>query len=400
MGRAFGRTGRRGAVAALLLSFVLCQAALADVTTERGSSILLFPKLLFTEDDLASKPSYVSKLWTGSVDTIIQISNTSNNLVFAHCFYVNAAPADPSRPPGPSNPPLWQEIDFPIILTKQQPTHWQVGSGRQYVSSDPICTTTWSECTNAGLDPGLIPPVSDPFTGELKCIEVDSTGAPINGNHLKGEATIVNVTAGQTYRDASKYNAIGILGLNTDLHSNDGDTRLCLGGEATALCPLGAEYNGCPAAVVMNHFAEGSSDPVLDGLAVNNTRVATELTIVPCSQDFENQAPAAVTVQFRVTNEFEELYSASTTVTCWGNFTLSDINPIFTARFLGTRFAQSRMTSLDDITVPDKLSGFVGVMEEFHFQDDPVRARGRAALNLHGEGERARGDTIVLPEGP
>jgi hypothetical protein len=133
---------------------------------------------------------------------------------------------------------------------------------------------------------------------------------------------------------------------------------------------------------------------VLDGLGEADTKVATELTIVPCSQDFENQVPAAVTVQFRVTNEFEELYSASTTVTCWGNLSLSDINQIFTERFLGTRFAQTRMTT------PDEQPGFVGVMEEFHFLGEPIRAQGRAALNLHGEGVRARGDTIVVPEGP
>jgi hypothetical protein len=394
MGRAFGRTGRRGAALALLLSLLLCHSAAGDVTTERGSSILLFPKLVFTQEDLSTHPLYVSKLWTGSVDTIIQISNTSNNLVFAHCFYVNASPTDLSRPPGPDNPPLWQEIDFPIILTKQQPTYWQIGPGRPYVPTDPICTSKFSECTNAGFDPGLIPPVSDPFTGELKCFEVDSTGAPLNGNHLKGEATIVNVSPDQMYKDASKYNALGILGLNTDLNSNDGDTRLCLGGGVTEVCPLGAEYNGCPGAVVMTHFAEGSANPVLTGLGENETTVATELTIVPCSQDFENQVPASVTVQFRVTNEFEELYSASTTVTCWGNFPLSDINPIFTERFLGTRFAQTRMTS------PDEQPGFVGVMEEFHFRGDPIEARGRAALNLHDEGVRANGDTILLPEGP
>ena len=48
----------------------------ADTTTEQSSSILIFPKVVFD----------------GSRDTVIQISNTSNSMVHAHCFYVNAAP--------------------------------------------------------------------------------------------------------------------------------------------------------------------------------------------------------------------------------------------------------------------------------------------------------------------
>lgn len=46
----------------------------ADITTERSASILVWPKIIAN----------------GTRDTIIQITNTSNSMVKAHCFYVNA----------------------------------------------------------------------------------------------------------------------------------------------------------------------------------------------------------------------------------------------------------------------------------------------------------------------
>jgi hypothetical protein len=308
---------------------------------------------------------------------------------------------NPALPPGSLNPPQCQEVDFDIILTKQQPTYWVVGAGRRYDPSDPMCSPARKDCFNAGFDPGLVPPVADPFVGELKCIEVDSAGAPLNGNHLKGEAQIVADYRATPVgsREVSKYNAIGVMGLNTDLNSNDGDTALCLGGGVSARCPSGPEYNACPAALVMNHYAEGASDPVVDvTFGAPPSRVNTALTIVPCTEDFENQRPTSVTVQFRVTNEFEELFSASTTVSCWGTFGLSQVGAVFEERFLGTRFAQTRMVS------PDEQSGFVAVVEEFH-SSQPAGGGvfadvSRGALNVPVEGERLNGDVITVPEGP
>jgi hypothetical protein len=382
MGSASGRVRCWGVAACLALSAVLVRAAVADVTTERGSSILIFPRVL----------SDSGGLQTGSsVDTIIQISNISNSMVFAHCFYVNAAPANPFSPPGVFNPPAWQEVDFDIWLTKQQPTHWVVSDGRREDPTDRACTRNFRDCSGAGFDPGLVPPVSDPFTGELKCIEVDATGAPINGNHLKGEATIVTPDG-----DASKYNAIGVLGLNTGLNSNDGNTTLCLGGGTSEACPGGAEYNGCPQTLILNNYAENASDPVIDWLDNVDSLVSSELTLVPCSQDFENQLPASVVVQFKLINEFEELFSASTTVTCWGNFRLDAIARVFDVGFLGSRFAQTRMQP-----ATDQEAGIVGVVEEFHHKPGVLPGTvitGRAALNLHGEGVRPNNDIIRLIE--
>ncbi|MFQ5666482.1 MAG: hypothetical protein ACE5I7_08625 [Candidatus Binatia bacterium] len=382
------RLGWRWGMAVSLVLAVSAATAWADVTTERSSSILIFPKVLF--DTTGTQTGGIP------VDTIIQISNTSNSMVFAHCFYVNASPVDPTRAPGSTNPREWQEVDFDVFLTKQQPTHWLVSAGRRI---NPVDNQGCSvDCSNAGFDPGAIPPVPDHFTGELKCIEVDSSGAPINGNHLKGEATIVTLDG---RADTSKYNAIGLLGLNTDLNANNGDDTLCLGGGATPGCPNGAEYNGCPQRVILDHFAENATDPVVEALGNGASRVFTELTIVPCSEDFENQIPATVTVQFLMINEFEQTFSTSAPVTCWANLRLSQIGSIgriFDVSLLGTRFVQTRMTAPDFDGSGNPMSGFVGITEEFHQQPTsttPIVSR--AALNLHGEGVRQPGDTIILP---
>jgi hypothetical protein len=371
MGRTSGAMAHRGR--AVILALVVAAAtARADVTTERTGSIVVFPKVISD----------------GVYDTIIQISNTSNSMAFARCLYVNGAPRDPHLLPGPDNPPLCQEIDFDISLTKQQPTHWVVSTGRRVYSmapSDQPCGDTFRGCNGAGLDPGTIPPVPDDFTGELKCVEVDSSGAPLNGNHLKGEATIVSADG-----DASKYNAIGVLGLNTNSNVNNGDDNLCLGGDVAPSCPTGAEYNACPDTLIVDHFTDGASDPVIDEFATDGSNVRTEVTVVPCAEDFENQIPGQAVVQFLIINEFEELFSTSTSLTCWATWDLGKVNAVFSEAFLGSRFAQTQMHP----ATPDQ-SGILGVMEEFHSLSGANESRD--ALNLHGEGDRPDGDVIVLP---
>jgi hypothetical protein len=354
-----------------LLVVTVAAPAFAEVTTERPGSIIVFPKVIAS----------------GTRDTIIQISNTSNSMVHVHCFYVNAALQDPSRDLAPDNLPIWQETDFDIWLTKQQPTHWVASLGRRPNPLAPECTPDNDECNDAGLAPGRIPPLPPDFVGELKCIEVDSSGAPISGNHLKGEATLVVLaTAPTNPGDSSKYNAISIFGLDT----NDANNTLCLGGGATPDCKRGAEYDGCPQTTLMDNFSYGATNPQLG----ESSNVTTQLTIAPCSEDFERQVPGVVTVQFLVTNEFEDTLSTSTTVTCWENFELTDVNRVvFSASTAGSRFLQTRM-----VPATPSDSGFLAVAEEFHHL--PGLGAARAAFNLYTIGERPTTDLIVLPEGP
>jgi len=429
------RTEKRNAFLSGLCGFAVALGMMATgahgaVTTERGASILAFPKVLADGDS----------------DTIIQITNISNNMVHARCFYVNAAPDVFGKP-------LWQVTDFTIWLTKQQPTHWQVSQGR-FVDPTDTCIESGqivpsSYCANAGLDPGAVPPTPEGFVGELKCVEVDVADNPIGGNHLKGEATI------NTDGDVSKYNAIGIQG--TDLAGETGN-QLMLNQPLGSTDVVG-QYDACPNVLLLNNFAEGVTDPFIFASALGGTcgcpagdmsscnegtqqsvyekipcqtdadcnpyvpscnngpqivdpatgelalrsATLTDLTLVPCNEDFENSTPSSVTVQFDVYNEFEQHLSASTTITCWANFFLFQVdspnNPersVFSYATLGTTVAHTRI-----IPNPDN-HAVIGVAGVTRANADGDLAR--VAVNLHMEGDRFTGsggtviDTITLSD--
>jgi hypothetical protein len=364
MGRALAVVGAMSACASV---------ASATVTTERATSLVAFPKVIAQ----------------GTRDTIIQISNVSNMPVFAHCYYINGALTNPDEDPGPFNPPLWNELNFDIALTKQQPTMWLVSEGREV---DPTDCPGTPDCYGAGIDIGSVPPTPDGFTGELRCFETMADGTPVRGDHLKGEATLVD-NDGISSGDISKYNGIGFPLVTAEV---DEDNYLCMGGDDGATsdqCPNGPEYDGCPNIWVLNHFADGAADPIVVDQGVSGSNIRTELTVVPCTEDLENQAPSSVTVQFLVTNEYETTLSASTTYTCWGNSDLEDINPnAFTRDALDTDFAQTRIRAVGQ-------GGVLLVAEEFHSISDGPASVAAAAFNPVVEGERSGLDvTTIQPD--
>jgi hypothetical protein len=378
---------RRALVVAGVLG-LLAGVASADTTTERSASILVFPKVVADS----------------TYDTIIQITNTSNSMVMAHCIYVNAGLTDPNAPFDPIfNPQLWQETDFDISFTRQQPTIWVVSKGRPFNPNDAPCNRQSQSCYGAGIDPGLVPQVVQPFTGELMCIEVDLSISPVPGNHLKGEATLVTLATG----DVAKYNGIGLIGDPLQIGTVDDDGFLCLGGPqdgSDPRCPNGPEYSACPNTWILNHFAEGAQDPIAKKAQIETdpaSSVTTELTVVPCTQDFGTQTPTSVTIQFLVYNEFETSFSTSTTVNCWANLDLSEISNAFGRDALQTDFAQTRMRPAGGPSA----SGFLIVGEEFHTAtiSDTSEKTAAAAFNAHqayspesGDGDRPGPDIITL----
>jgi len=358
---------------------LVADSAMARITTEQSASILVFPKVISD----------------GTQDTIIQITNTSNNVRFAHCFYTDGSLSDPTRPADPVfNPPRWVEIDFDIVLTKQQPTHWVVSTGRLFNLLDAQCRvatpcdpsqtgTATAGCCDAGYDPGRVPPVQPGFTGELKCVEVDSSGFPVPGNALKGEATIETIAN----NDVSKYNAIGLKGFDT----NNMDATLCVGGSVTNDCPTGAEYEACPHTWLLDHPAVGSEDLVAADQGLMSS-VSTTLTVVPCTENFEEGNPQEVTLNFDIWNEFEQRLSAQTKFQCWGNFELGEINSAFTEESLGGALAQTRMRSANATS-----QGILAVIEETHTVG--VNSS-RAAQNAHTTFlDQTNADIITIPAG-
>jgi hypothetical protein len=212
------------------------------------------------------------------------------------------------------------------------------------------------------------------------------------------------------------------------------------------------EYNSCPAVLLLNHYADGAADPALnsidpsqcdtDGLddALNDCPVRTYVTLVPCSQDFENQIPSRVKIQLQIFNEFEQEFSASTAVECWENINLGDItatqgvcagtgapsqgagqglvtcrddadcreldlgfcvkNGVLSVSVLGTTTAYTRLSPVD------RDGGVVGIAEELHLNDEanePDEEENElgswAAFQLQQEGTRFEA-TAPTPDGP
>src|SRR4029453_159757 len=182
-------------------------------TTERPSSVLIFPKVV------------------NKSDKIIQIATASTSVTYVKCFYTDGRSI--------GGQPIWQITDFELVLTRQQPTHWAASRGRA-VFPWPLDT----DVQTSGLDPGLIPPVPAGFTGSLVWVETDVEGRPWSGNSLKGEATIGDIPFLGGLNNVSKYNAIGIpacvgpngpCGVNGG--TNDSDNVLRLDGVEYAKCP-------------------------------------------------------------------------------------------------------------------------------------------------------------------
>ncbi len=393
--------------------FLGAGAASADVTSDRPAAILVWPKLLFSsaDDTVLSEAGQV-------IDTTIQVTNTSSEEVRLRCFYVNANSHCSNEPErvcgnhadcnltfsGGLCQPGWLEVDFEITLTPFQPLVWNLSDGMPRLPcSQAPCSPGGSGTTYENV--GNIPPAAeDPFMGELKCIQVGPNNEPIDRNDIKGEATIVTVSPdGDQTLDARGYNAIGIQAIEG---ANDGDNTL----------RIGEEYNGCPAELIVDHFFDDAVEPI------NGDYVKSHITLVPCSQQFELQAPETTTIQMLVYNEFEQRFSSSRPLTCFKEYELCSLGTgrdrpfdapgfddpnyescrrsVFSAFVNGTLTGQTRLRGVDSGD-DDRGDGILAVVEEFHRladdEDDITATYSSAAFNVHQRGVRDRVDIMQLP---
>jgi len=267
-----------GLCAVLGGAFLLAGMASADVTSDEAAGILIYPKLRL---DTAQ-----------GVDTVIQLSNTSDQPVNVRCFYVNANSHCSNSPVNVCNTSDdcasfgdggkciagWQEIDFRLTITSLQPLVWTLGDGLPVGAFPLDGFQRIGQDGQFNADSAIPAAPEDPFIGELKCVEVGEDEAPIDQNDLKGEATIVRASGIGLALDARGYNAVGVQAREG---ANDGDNTLVLGTDG--------EYNGCPNIVILDHFFD-------DAVVPNGTFVRTDLTMVPCSQNFEFQSTFPTTV--------------------------------------------------------------------------------------------------------
>lgn len=513
------KMNRRARVAALALGWLMAggvlQPAAADVASDHAAAIVVFPKLLVDT--------------TNGLDTFVRLSNVSDTPLNVYCFYVNATPFC-SIVQGDCFPdkrscsafvggqthigtciPQWQPTDFIIRLTRDQPTGWLVSEGesincRQLAG---VCSNdgTTSCVRNSDCGPGnhcVFPPClpldggplgrtgpmgqlnegaiplspEDPFIGELKCIAVDETLAPIARNDLIGEALIGRINSGpENEIEVAGYNAVGIPAIPS---TGNRDNTLVIGGPAAT-----AEYEGCPNVLILDHFFDGAVDPVINNVcqpdgtcsvsgtpcALNvdcltnhclagtctvsgtacvmdadcdNTcvgdvctlsgegcvndddcttadfqvRVVTELTLIPCTEDFESRdlTLSKTVAQFFFFNEFEQRFSTSRTVDCFKEIRLSNLDTsendrsIVSAGVAGTLTGQARIRGVVN-TANEGRGGnaLLGVAEEFrcagpryqfplcNFVQDPENLVSSTAKNLHFQGRRPQPDFVYLP---
>jgi len=388
----------------LAMTLAVCgvRPAAADVRSDQAAAILEWPSVLFSVE-------LISQLTDFSVlDTVIQLSNTSDTPVDVHCFYENANShctntgfacvfpqecCDMTTGCGVCLPG-WSETDFNVRLTPFQPLGWLASEGLAGFDTIPpkdfdkfpldgVTLSGPDGSSNAG---SRIPPIAEePFNGSLRCIAVDEDGIPVDRNVLKGEETLEVIGTGRRGDDdfdfitVAKSNAIGIQAIPG---ANNGDNILVLGGPD-------AEYNGCPNFLILNHFFDFAINPAAELGPVDSGPIFTFLTVVPCTQDFLRQIPGSAVLQFLVFNEFEQRFSTSRTVACKAILPLSLIDTtqpqrsIFSAGISGTLTGQTRINPIG--------SGMLAVATELH------DGFGIDEFNVHIQGDRDTPDTITLP---
>ncbi len=166
------------------------------------------------------------------------------------------------------------ELDFFLSLTANQPLSWMASTG-----------------TN-----GNGARVAPPFVGEgeLKCVVLPQTADLTAHNALQGRA-LISDTSGQVVG----YSAIAF--------------RRLLAGDFTGFVALdGVTYEACPDRLHFHALASQSSSD-------------SELVLVPCTEDLENQIPASTTLQFAVINEFEQQLSGAAQLSCFYHRAFSSV---------------------------------------------------------------------------
>jgi len=142
------------------------------------------------------------------------------------------------------------------------------------------------------------------------------------------------------------------------------------------------------------------------GSGTCTSSVNTTFTVVPCSEDFEHQAPPPVILQFLVTNEFEQTFSTSTTFQCWQSFDIEDISNSFTTAIGGSTAVTTIRSHAADPSQP--AFGIMAVVEESHIltdaQSTTTTLTARAAQNGHvsftdqdSNGQTQNQDLIIIP---
>ncbi len=205
-------------------------------------------------------------------DTRVELINMSTSPVDLQCFYIGTGTCF--------------EIGFFVSLTAQQPMSWLVSEG----------TRNFATFTS-------VPPFEG--EGELKCAVLARSRELRDHNVIQGRALLFT-EAGQ----AAGYSAVAF--------------RRLTPGDFTGFISLdGVTYEKCPDKM---HFAILSQQSGSD----------SELVLGLCDEDLLNQAANSVTAALQIINEFEQVFSASVTVTCHTRKPFSRISGTLSKATLGS----------------------------------------------------------------
>ncbi len=363
-----------GAVAVLLAAPV----ARAGTTSDHPAAIVVYPEVRVDR--------------AADTDTRIQLTNTSDELVDARCFYESIERECVDGEPGQSCEPGQitctgqcteerTQIPFRVRLTGQQPLAWSASAGLTDFPLDGERTGPDGQ-SNA---PSLVPPLgAGPIHAVLRCAVVaGATSAPVPNNVLVGLATIERRSSQPVAEaDAAQYRATGIAGFPD---AANGDTTLLLGG------PEPAEYEACPGAYLLEHFFTGA--PLRTGEMT--AEVATDLVLATCGST-QSELPGVV-VQFLVYNEFGQRFSTARPVDGHLNIPLAMIDTadpkrsIFSVNVSGTLAGRTQIRGIG--------GGVHAVAFETH-RDRAADLVHTAAIEVHSVNEFTDGDRLVLPPLP
>lgn len=221
----------------------------------------------------------------GNYDTRVEIVNLSSRTQRVKCIFVR--------------PPSCFGTDFFVTLTPNQPFSWLASRGSYGPGSGTAA-----------------PPLFG--SGELKCVVIPDEDSLDRQNAIQGRAIIFGPNG-----ETESFGAVGFQRLTP--------------GELPRVLPLdGVTYAQCPNEY---HFAFVASEQ-------GDAATESDIVLTVCDEDLENVIPATTVVQFRVVNEFEQVLSASTSVTCHNRRSLREISSVFTRDTLGTETGHMVVTGV------------------------------------------------------
>src|SRR5262249_4001836 len=154
---------------------------------------------------------------------------------------------------------------------------------------------------------------------------------------------------------------------------------------ASPECPGGAEYTGCAGEWLVNHPAVGAVEP-----GANAPIDEVVLSVLPCAYP----PPPATLLEFRIMNEFEQSFAASTTIAGPSELSLGAFSDRFRVALLGTTYVATRITSRANSADPRLHPGIVLIAGVQRLNGDIVV---RTEANAYALTPSASGDIFLLP---